>query len=146
VRRAIVLLILLSLAAVVRAQGACPWLTQGTAAALMGGEVSATVHGSASEGTCEFQRSAPGSLRMSIAVSHAQPKQCTTGEPLTGIGQDAVLCSNDVDGEHRLVLRGRVRSSYFLLILTGKEASVSETASLRHALKQAAEEVAGNLY
>jgi len=135
---------LLALVAAAHAQQACPWLTQGTAAALMGGEVSATVHGSATEGTCEFQRSPPGSLHMSIAVSHSQPKQCTTGEPLTGIGQDAVFCMSDAGNGHVVTIRSRVRSTFFLLTLTGKV--TTDKASLRNVLEQAAEEVAGNLF
>ena len=159
--RAYVLLVVLSLTSEVPAQEACPWLTQGTAAALMGGDVNARVHVANGEGTCDFTRGAAGdhpdypdhpggaagsSLHMSIAVSHVPSRECVTGEHLTGIGQDAVLCRVDAKGAYREIIRGRVRATYLVLTLTDREASASDEASLRRALEQAAEEVSGNLF
>lgn len=153
--RACALLAMLSLCAGANAQEVCPWLTQGTAAALMGGSVSANVHVSVGEGTCEFSRGAGGdhagaamgsSLHMKIVVTNLPPKECVTGERLTGVGEDAVLCRMDSEGEHRETIRGRVRATYFLLTLIAKETSTTDKGSLRRSLEQAAEEVAGNLF
>ncbi len=153
--RACGVLILFLLPAVVRAQQVCPWLTEGTAAALMGGDIRASVHVSADEGICEFSRSADGDrngavlgegLHLRIAVGRQQPRECATGEPLTGIGENSVLCAADVEGKHKLMIRGRVRNTYFLLTLTAMEASATDMASLRRTLEQVAEEVAGNLF
>jgi hypothetical protein len=142
-----VALILLWHCGALRAQAVCPWLTEGTGAALMAGDVTAHVAEANGEGTCEFTRAAPaGSLRLSIAISHLPPKDCPAGERLSGVGQDAVFCSADMGGEFRATIRGRVRATYFLLTETGKPASASDKAALRDALEQAAEEVAGSLY
>ncbi len=144
-----VLLLMLSLGAAAHAQDVCPWLTQGTAATLMGGEVSTSVHVAGGEGMCEFlRRGSTGthSLAMRIAVNHQTPQDCPSGERLTGIGQDAALCTSDAGGEHHVIIRGRVRSIHFLLTLVGRENNASEKALMRTALEQAAEEVAGNLF
>jgi hypothetical protein len=153
--RACLLLFMLSLCPGARAQQACPWLTQGTAAGLMGGDVSASVHVSAGEGTCEFVRAVGGdhpgagsksSLHLRIVVSHLPPPECARGERLTGIGQDAALCRTDAKGEHHEIIVGRVRTTHFVLTLTAREASASHEASFRGSLEQAAEEVSGNLF
>jgi hypothetical protein len=121
----------------------------------MGGDVSAEVQGSAGEGSCEFARGEGGnhperalasSLEMKIVVGHVAPKECATGERLTGIGEDAVFCRVDQDGEHCQTIRGRVRSTYFLLTLTVKGTRTGDKAVLRRSLEQAAEGVAGNLF
>jgi hypothetical protein len=148
-------LLLLSLCTYARAQQACPWLTQGTAGALLGEEVRVTVHGSADEGDCEFVPSADGDHSdtalnngklMKIVVGHQLPKECAAGERLTGIGQDSTLCLSDAGGVHREIIRGRVRNRYFLITVSARKASASDEASSRHALEQLAEEVAGNLF
>jgi hypothetical protein len=82
---------------------------------------------------------------MTIAVSHLPPKECATGKQLTGIGQDAVLCSMNSQGLHHEIIRGHVRTTYFILTMTGKAAGASDKA-LSIPLEQAAEEVAGNLF
>lgn len=148
-------LILFLLPACVCAQQVCPWLTQGTAAALMAGDVRANVHVSEGEGTCEFLRTAVDDdnlaavgegLLLRIAVSRQLPRECATGEPLKGIGQDSVFCDEDADGKHRQMIQGRVRNTYFLLTLTSKQTRTTNEAVLRRTLEQAAEEVAGNLF
>lgn len=148
-------LILFLLPACARSQQVCPWLTQGTAAALMAGDVRASVHVSAGEGTCEFLRTADDDdnraavgegLLLGIAVSRQLPRECATGEPLKGVGQDSVFCAEDADGKHQQMIRGRVRNTYFLLTLTSKATRTTNEAVLRRTLDQAAEEVAGNLF
>jgi hypothetical protein len=123
------------------AQQSCPWLTQGTAASLLGGTVTASVHVASGEGSCDFARE-DRSSRLQIVVGHHPSNECPKGEPLAGIGQESVLCVEDAAGEHRETIRGHVRSSHFLLTLTAHAAS----ALLRSSLEQAGEEVAGNLF
>jgi hypothetical protein len=146
---------LLAMCATARAQENCPWLTQGTASALMGGPVTATVHASAGEGSCEFlfppgddhaKAARNNSLQLKIVVGHTPSKECAAGEPITGVGEDSVFCAADIKNEHREVIRGRVRSTDFLLTLTARGSSASDKASLKSSLQQAAEEVAGNLF
>lgn len=153
--RACALVFLLSLCAKAHAEEACPWLTKGTVAALMGGDVSVAVHVLAGEGTCDFLRDANGGsngpapgdgLHLRIAVSPLPPKECATGERLTGIGEDSVLCSMDVEGTHREMIRGRVRDKYVLVTLSIAKKNPAYDASLRQMLERATEEVAGNLF
>ncbi len=153
--RVYALLSLFSLCACARAQEICPWLTQGTAAALLGEDVQVHIHVSAGEGDCEFVPRAGGDPSgavpstgklMTIVVSHQSSKECATGERLAGIGEDSIFCEADVEGSHRETIRGRVRSKYFLLMVTSRKTSASDNASLRHSLEQVAEEVAGNLF
>jgi hypothetical protein len=140
--------------AVAHGEEVCPWLTQGTAAALMGGDVTSNVHVSAREGSCEFLRSegndrlsgvSDTSLHMKIVISHIPPTECVTGKRLTGIGQDAFLCITNAGGKYQQIIRGRVRATYFILTLTGKEVSEADKTPSK-ALEQAAEEVTGNLF
>ncbi len=147
------LLVLLSMCAHATAQGSCPWLTEGTAAALMGGEVTTSVHVSAGEGTCAFVRvnagdpaSASGGMHLEILVSHLPAKRCATGERLLGIGQDAVFCRTDTAEHHQQTIRGRVRTSYFVLDLTSKASMAGDKGLSRRSLEEAAEEVAGSLF
>ena len=153
--RTCVLLLFLSLFASAHAQEACPWLTRGTAAALMGGDVSASVHVSAGEGTCEFMRGAQGdrdggtpgsSLQIRIEVGHLPLKECATGDRLAGIGQDAIFCRMDAGREHHEIIGGRVRGRYFWVIFTEREVNDNDKTSRRRFLEEAAEEVAGNLF
>jgi hypothetical protein len=138
-----------------RAQEACPWLTQGTAAALMGGAASMSVHTVSGEGNCEFRLNAADShvkrnkaegQLMRIVVSHQPHKQCAAGERLTGIGEDSVLCVSDTKTEYHATVFGRVRTVYFSVALTARGVEANDKVELRSSLQQAAEEVAGNLF
>jgi hypothetical protein len=141
-----IVLVLISVAGVACAEDVCPWLTQGTAAALMGEEVRATVQVSGGEGTCGFYPGTARGASLRITVSHLTPKACAAGERVTGVGQDAVFCSTAADGGLRETIRGRVRNTYFLLELAGGKPSLTRKEVLRRSLEQAAEEVAGNLF
>jgi hypothetical protein len=108
---------------------------------LMGGAVTANVHVANGEGTCEFARE-DHTLLLQIVVSPQRPKECSTGAPVTGVGEDSVLCVDDVAGGHRERIRGRVRLNHFLLTMTAHPAN----PSLHSSLQQVGEEVAGNLF
>ena len=144
----LVVLLLLSAAELADAQEACPWLTEGTAAALMGGDVSATMHVSGGMGTCDFilDRKSGDAVRMDIAVSHRSANECVQGERLPGVGQDAFACRTNTGGEHREVIRGRVRGMFFLLTLTTTDTRSIDEALWSKRLEQAAEAVAGSLF
>ncbi len=117
----------------------------------MGGEVRAIVDVRAGEGFCEFSSITAddpfpaGSLRLKITVNHLRPKECSTGERLTGVGQDAIFCVVDAQAEHSQSIRARVRGIYFLVTVSGKVSGTAEK-SRRRCLEEAAEEVAGNLF
>src|SRR5271165_6234478 len=72
----------------------CPWLTEGSAARALGGEVSVTVKVSdTGEGACRFSRQ-PGSMdALEILVSKAALPACPVeSTPLKGIGNEAATC------------------------------------------------------
>lgn len=142
--------ILLSLCGGGRAQQPCPWLTVGTAEALLGETATVSVHGSSHQGDCEFHlgradsHNSEGMLKILVG---AQPfKECAAGDHLTGIGQDSMHCEMKDSAEHVEAVRGRVRSSYFLITLRRKITSQRTEVAFRQSLEQIAEEVAGNLF
>lgn len=153
--RALLFVFVVILYAQAHAEATCPWLTQGTAATLLGGDVTVAVQVTAGAGKCEFVSNASGrskesasggSLRLRIEVNSSSPKKCATGEPLPGIGEDAVLCSMAVAGEQQDIIRGRVRNTYFLLELRTPETNANDEALHRTALERIAEAVTGNLF
>jgi hypothetical protein len=138
------------LAAGARAQQACPWLTEGTAVMLLGGSVTSEVHApSAGEGSCVFTRGGErDAIVLRIEVGKVTAAECAAGEASRGIGDEAWRCAMDAGGEHREVIRGRVRATKILLMLTvrGGGAKLLSRDAQRSAVEQAAEEVTGSLF
>ncbi|MHB1700097.1 MAG: hypothetical protein ACYCSN_08140 [Acidobacteriaceae bacterium] len=138
------------LAAGAQAQQACPWLTEGTAAKLMGGPVTANIHAmSAGEGSCVFTRgTASDAVVLRIEAGHGAPAACAAGERLRGVGDDALRCATDEADGHREMIQGRVRTTQFALTLTvrGDGGRLLSRDAQRSAAEQAAEEVAGSLF
>jgi hypothetical protein len=133
-----------------RAQNACPWLTQGSAAKALGGDVSVTVNVSeAGEGSCKFsrQQGLPDSLQILVskAVLPACPAENTK---LAGIGNEAESCRPSSErGEAIEMVSSRVRDLHFIVTLTSREQKgVKSQDPKEDALEQIAEQVAGNLY
>ena len=131
-------------------QVACPWLTQGTAANALGGDVSATVNVSdAGEGLCRFSRqSTPDFLE--ILVSKAALPTCPPGSTeLRGIGGQAEGCVHSGShGEVVEMISSRVRDMYFTVMLTSRQqkGAVKSSSVQGDTLEQIAEQVAGSLY
>jgi hypothetical protein len=153
--RASLFVLVVSFCAPAHAEATCPWLTQGTAATLLGGDVSVIVHVIEGMGSCDFVSNTNGgtkaspsraSLHLRIQVSHSSSKECATGERLTGIGEDAVLCSQTAAGDQQDIVRGRVRSTYFLCVLEGAKTNSTDDAFQRTTIERIAEVVAGNLF
>ncbi len=138
------------LAPLAQAQQICPWLTQGTAAKLMGGPVTADVQATtASEGVCVFTRSTTGdSVVLRIVIGPALSAVCLDGDHLRGVGDQAIHCATDKPNEHREAIQGNVRATQFALTLTARGPSVSPLPknTQRSATEQLAEEVAGSLF
>jgi hypothetical protein len=138
------------------AQGAqnCVWLNAGTAARILGTDVTSTVHADSNwSGSCRFVGAAEVAASIQIVVSKKESHACGAGaKVLTGIGNEAVLCSGrDASGRRTQTISARVRDTWFLVVLNASTGS-SKTA---HALYDAsdassieflAEQVAGNLY
>ena len=133
----------------------CPWLTQGTAATALGGDVTATVNATenasgAFEGSCKFSRE-PGSPDfLEIHVSKAALPTCPAGSmELKGIGNEAARCSPPGSHGHSVeMISSRVRDVNFTVTLAAhKEKSGAKSDDPQNdELEQVAEAVAGSLY
>jgi hypothetical protein len=135
----------------------CPWITAGTAAALLGGDVATyVVLGKAEDGSCRFvrhrqpdQQEQKTAAELEITVDRMKDPASTfatytarcRGEKtaLRGIGNEAYAC----DLASGIGIVGRVRDAAFMLLLNTK---IPNDASLRAHLSEAAEQVAGNLF
>lgn len=133
----------------------CPWLTEGTAATALDGDVSVTVNMSnrdpaiLAEGSCKFSRDqGPDSLE--IVVSKAALPLCPQGSiELKGIGNEATRCSPPGTHGHGVeMISSRVRDLHFTVTLASHRQKGDPKADdpQNDALDQVAEEVAGSLY
>lgn len=134
-----------------RGATACPWLTQGSAAALLGGEVTSAVTATeTNEGSCTFSRTRGTTSSLEVTVQKGTLAGCPeSSRKLKAIGNEALLCaiapSANESGEE---VSGRVRDSFFTIVLRVRgpgKAGMSLDAQ-RVAVEQAAEQVAGNLF
>ncbi len=129
----------------------CPWLTQGSAAKALGGDVSVTVNVSDSgEGLCRFARRQGFSDSLEIQVSEAALPLCPPESfSLKGIGNEATRCKLTAShGESAERISSRVRELHFTVTFTSHEqkSATKSPDAQDDALEQVAEQVAGNLY
>lgn len=129
----------------------CPWLTEGTAATALGGDVTAIVNVSNSgEGLCKFSREAGSSDFLQIQVSKAALPTCPAGSmELKGIGNEAARCAPPGSRGHDIeMISSRVRDVNFTVTLAAHREKGAAKSDDPHndALEQVAEAVAGNLY
>jgi hypothetical protein len=132
-------------------QAACPWLTQGSAAKVLGGRVSVTVGVSnTGEGSCKFVRQQSPLNYLEILVSKTSLPSCPAGSiRLTGIGNAAAECGLPAShGEVSKMVSSRVRELHFAVTLTnhGQKTPAKSMDEGDDVLAQIAEQVAGNLY
>jgi hypothetical protein len=131
-------------------KSSCPWLTQGTAAWALGGDVSATVNMSTSaEGSCKFSRLQGPPDSVEIVVRKTALPACPAASlELKGIGNQATRCSCPAShGEDVEMISSRVRDLYFTVTLASRgQRSASKPDRQNDALEQISEEIAGNLY
>lgn len=128
----------------------CPWLTSGTAASALGGEVAATVSvTSSAEGSCRFARRDDAMEFLEIRVSAAGLAGCPAGSsPLHGIGNEAERCR--VAASHGIteeMASGRVRDIHFTVTMaTRGERQSAKPPNPDDKLARIADDVAGNLF
>lgn len=128
----------------------CPWLTQGSAATALGGGVTATVQiAESGEGSCTFTRRDGPKEVLRIVVSKAPLESCPaeSAKP-KGIGNEAALCKVQRSPNEAVeLLVSRVRDLHFTVSLSvhGGE-SPTGASQAEDAVKQIAEQVAGNLF
>lgn len=134
---------------ITHAQAGCPWLTGGSAAHALGGDVSVTVKLSEGEGACSFSRQGAADS-LEIAVSKAALSTCPPGSTsLRGIGNEALSCRHGgPHGDSVEMISSRVREVYFTVTVTthSQKTPAKPDDPQNDALEQIAEQVAGNLY
>jgi hypothetical protein len=138
-------------AGALRAEPVCPWLTQGSAAAMLGGNVSAVIKLTPPEqGSCAFTLQQGATTYVLEVVVESAPR--TTCPPasakLPGIGNEAVACRiQRAPNELVDVVSSRVRTLYFTVSLTIRGTTTAPTPldKQRDIVERAAEQVAGNL-
>jgi hypothetical protein len=153
-RLAILLFIIASSAdAMGQATTSCPWLTTGTAAKLLGGEVTVVAHVDGSfAGSCRFVRQS-GDLTASIEVlvGSTDSHLCPEGSiKLNALGNAAVQCHV----RDAYIIAGRIRDVYFAVSMTNLSGATKQEpddprladAYGASALERIAEQVVGNLY
>lgn len=136
----------------------CPWLTIGSAAKILGGDVTMTVRASGNwEGSCRFTRQTGEAMgALEILVGKADTHSCPEGSPkLKAIGNEAVQCRRSIaPGQETDTIAGRVRNVYFVVALTNVAGAIlDQSGEARPAdpygaspLERLAEQVSGNLY
>jgi len=129
----------------------CPWLTRGTAAKALGGEVSVTVKVSdAGEGSCSFSRMDEPAAFLRVAVSKTALPACSAESAVVkGIGNEARRCKVSASASQNAeMISSRVREVHFTIALnpSGKSNSAKASDSQDDALVQVAEIVAGSLF
>jgi len=130
----------------------CPWVTQGSADVVLGGDSTAAVEISQSgQGVCSFRLDQGGSTNtLRVAVGRSAEGSCPAGSPaLRGIGNEATMCT--VRRSHSEVVEtifSRVREKHFTVSITirRKSSQPPEVGHFEDAIKQIAEQVAGNLF
>jgi hypothetical protein len=157
-KRTLAILFFLSCcAASVHAQAAaaahhgCAWLTEGSAASLLGGEVAPTASLSDSgEGSCKFMRRQEPFDSLEVTISKSALPTCPPNSTnLVGVGNPTSMCK--ISGAHGLtavLISGRVRDFYFTVSVDySKRKAPPQTTELREDLMaQVADQVAGNLF
>lgn len=126
----------------------CPWLSVGSAAHALGGDVSVTVNvPNLNEGSCRFLRSAGPAYFLEILVGNAASASCPAGAmQLRGIGNEATRCElSGARSESVDMIGSRVRDTHFTVTLALHGQKKSQDAH-DDALEQVAEQVAGSLY
>jgi hypothetical protein len=133
-----------------QAQSACPWLTEGTAAAALGGPAIPAVQLSGDPnrpmGRCIFSRQ-QAVLEIAVSGAPLEPGCPANSAKLTGIGNEATFCRLD-SKQTRYVINSRVRDLYFRVSLA-IPAPAPASQPLDHEREQIqliAEQVAGSLY
>ena len=134
-----------------RSQKSCPWLTEGSAAKALGGDVSVTVNvADTGEGSCKFTRQQDSSDSLDILISKAALPTCPAeSTKLVGIGNEASLCKPP--GSHSEAVEmvsSRVRDLHFTVTRASRrlKSTTKSTDAQEDVITQIAEQVAGNLY
>ena len=146
------ILVPLTIPMIASASSQCPWLTPGSAAVILGGEVTSVVQGAdQSAGSCHFtRRQNAATYQLGIYVAQQGLLACPpASEKLVGIGTGAVQCNvTHSSTDFTEQIDGQVRDVRFTAILATKgiKLTTAQRQSQSEALRRAAEQIAGNLF
>jgi hypothetical protein len=134
-----------------RARRNCPWITEGSAARILGEDVSLTVNISdVGEGSCKFMRPQEPLDFLEVNVSKATVPTCPPqSRTLKGVGNQASMCKpSSLRAAFTEMVSGRVRDLNFTVTIAfnKRRNPASATDMNEDALEQIAEQVAGNLF
>ena len=135
-----------------RAEPVCPWLTQGTAAAMLGGDVSPAIRLTPpGQGSCVFSLQQGAAMySLEVIVESTRRTTCPPASPkLSGIGNEAVACRLQRSPNETVdMVSSRVRTLYFTVSLKvqGTANPLIQLNKQRDIVERAAEQVAGNLF
>lgn len=135
------------------AQPVCPWITEGTVAAVLGGPVTGSIQVQPGGlGSCLFsieQNHLKEKLQITVAASPFGACPEGSGRKLQGIGSDTVECRSSAAATGEVVesISSRVRGSYFRVSLTLQAtAAMAPPEKQESMVREVAEQVAGALY
>jgi hypothetical protein len=136
----------------------CPWFTAGSAAKVLGGDVTTVVRTTGNwEGSCLFTRASVSvKQEIDILVGKADTHPCPErSNKVIALGNEAVQCERmESPTQSEATIAGRIRDVYFVVSMVNVPAATREPSlnakppdrfggSL---LERTAEEVVGNLY
>jgi hypothetical protein len=115
----------------------CPWVTEGSAAKVLGGEVHAILNvANPTQGTCTFVKTARPQEQLKVLVGAGNIPSCPAGSAkVIGVGDQASRCRLPHSAQ---MISGNVRAVDMAITLSGNQPD--------DALQQIAEQVAGNLF
>jgi hypothetical protein len=118
----------------------CPWVTEGSAAKVLGGQVHAILNvASPTQGTCTFVKTARPQEQLKVLVGAGNIPSCPAGSArVIGVGDQASRCHLSHSAQ---MISGNVRAVGIAITLAAGPGSQSEDA-----IQQIAEQVAGNLF
>jgi hypothetical protein len=116
---------------------ACPWVTEGSAAKVLGGPVHAILNvASPTQGTCTFAKTARPQDQLKVLVGAGNIPSCPAGSAkVIGVGDQASRCHLPHSAQ---MISGNVRAVDMAITLSGNQTE--------DAIQQIAEQVAGNLF
>jgi hypothetical protein len=115
----------------------CPWLTEGSAAKVLGGPVHAILNvASPTQGTCTFVKTARPQEQLKVLVGAGNIPSCPAGSAkVIGVGDQASRCHLPHSAQ---MISGNVRAVDMAITLSGNQTE--------DAIQQIAEQVAGTLF
>ena len=136
----------------------CPWLSSGTAAKILGGNISLEAHADGNDdGSCRFVRNDGGKAEsIDILIGKKDTHPCPAeSASVRSLGNEAVQCRRlDPDNQQIDIIAGRMRDVYFAVTMTGLPDAARQIPADPHLsdpfgaslLERVAEQVVGNLY